>query len=330
MSFGQDLLKLAPSAAVGVGSDLIGSMIGAITQRRQAKKQFQYNQKLMEQQHAYELENMSELEKIQRQLALDSPLLKKRGLQQAGYSTADPDNQGAQIGAVSPSTSASAGFSMPTPPGSYGYSSSISNISNAQLVSSQARLNDIEAQYRAKKLGQEIELTKSKIKEINQTLQPRIEQIIMDINNKRKDLHLKDEQVNEIKARIANLAESTTSISIDNKYKDQLNESTLNRMFAETRKLMKEGDIKGIEAELAKVGILVNSNFLTQILAVLHQGTSTDLLNDLVSGLTGILGELPGAMAQVFTGMIQSMADTVTSVPKAVWEKIKSFIPGKD
>lgn len=74
MSFGQDLLKLAPSAAVGVGSDLIGSMIGSITQRRQAKKQFQYNQKLMEQQHAYELENMSELEKIQRQLALDSPL----------------------------------------------------------------------------------------------------------------------------------------------------------------------------------------------------------------------------------------------------------------
>lgn len=325
MSFGSDLLNLLPSATVGAGTSLIGSALGLLTAGRQAKKQYQFNTKLMQQQHGYELENMSELERIQRGLALDSALLRRQSLAKAGYNVADPEGTGTVAPSMSaPSTSASGGFSMPSAP-YVDMASGISSVANAQLTSSQARLNDIESEYRARKLGLENELLNSKIKEINQTIQPRVDQMLADIDVKRKDLRLKDEQIQEIRERVDNLAAATAGIRIDNRYKDSINQQTLDKMYAETKKLVAEGNIKGVEAELAKLGILVDSNWMTQLLAVLHTGSSDEILQDIVSGLGSIFAELPGALSQVVTGLIGSIADVVTSLPKSIWEKIKSF-----
>ena len=47
MSYGSDLLNLAPSATVQAGGSVLGSVIGAITAGRQAKKQYKYNQALI-------------------------------------------------------------------------------------------------------------------------------------------------------------------------------------------------------------------------------------------------------------------------------------------
>ena len=325
MSFGSDLMAELPGAVLGTASSGVGSIIGAISANRQAKKQFKYNSLLMAKQHDYELENMRQQELIQRALAKDAASLRRQSLEKAGYNAADPEGTGTVAPSVSsPSTSASGGFSMPSP-AYVDVPQGISSVANARLTSSQARLNEIDAEYRARQRGLENELLNSKIKEINQTIQPRVDQMLADIDVKRKDLRLKDEQIQEIRERVDNLAAATAGIRIDNRYKDQLNENTINKLYAETKKLIAEGNIKGIEAELAKVGILVNSNWMTQLLAVLHTGSSPELLNDLVSGLSGIFAELPGAMSQVFTGMIDSIAKTVVDLPKSVWEKIKSF-----
>lgn len=325
MSFGSDLMAGLPGAALGTASSAVGSLIGSISANRQAKKQFKYNSLLMAKQHDYELENMRQQELIQRALAKDAASLRRQSLEKAGYNAADPEGTGTVAPSVSaPSTSASGGFSMPSPP-YVDVSQGISSVANARLTSSQARLNEIDAEYRARQRGLENELLNSKIKEINQTIQPRVDQMLADIDVKRKDLRLKDEQIQEIRERVDNLAAATAGIRIDNRYKDQMNKNTIDNLYAQTRKLLAEGDIKGIEAELAKVGILVNSNWMTQLFAVLHTGSSPELLNDLVSGLSGIFAELPGAMSQVFTGMIDSIAKTVVDLPKSVWEKIKSY-----
>lgn len=325
MSFGSDLMAGLPESVLGTASTAAGSLIGAISANRQAKKQFKYNSLLMAKQHDYELENMRQQELIQRALAMDAVSLRRQSLEKAGYNAADPEGTGTVAPTVSsPSTSVSGGFSMPSP-AYVDVAQGISSVANARLTSSQARLNEIDAEYRARQRGLENELLNSKIKEINQTIQPRVDQMLADIDVKRKDLRLKDEQINEIRERVDNLAAATAGIRIDNRYKDQMNKNTIDNLYAQTKKLLAEGDIKGIEAELAKVGILVNSNWMTQLLAVLHTGSSPELLNDLVSGLSGIFAELPGAMAQVFTGMIDSIAGMVTSLPKSVWEKIKSY-----
>lgn len=327
MSYGSDLLNLAPSATVQAGGSILGSVIGAITAGKQAKKQYKYNQALMQQQHQYELENMSELERIQRGLAVDSSLLRRQALEKAGYNVADPEG----IGTVAPSmsgasTSASGGFSMPGAP-YIDMASGISAVSNAQLTSSQARLNDIEAQYRAKKLGLENALLEQKIKEIAKTLPERVNVLVSNWKLNQSQLDVNDAKIDEIRKHIDQVVSQTEGIRIDNKYKDQMNQNTIDKIHAEVVKLVHEGNIKGIEDRLAQVGILVNSNWLTQLMAAMHLGSGTEIMNDVVSTISGMIAEIPGAISQVLGSVIDAIAGSITNVPKNVWEKIKSKIP---
>ena len=324
-SFGEDFMNGMGAAALGAASNVLSGAMGQSFSALGAKKQWKYQQKQMEKLHEYEKENLSLMDQFQRNLARDSVSLRRQALEQAGYNVADPEGTGTTAPNISmPSSSATGSFSMPD---AYKLdaASSVSAIQNARLAASQARLNEIDADYRARQRGLENELLNSRIKEINMTIQPRVDQMLADIDVKRKDLKLKDEQIQEIRERVDNLAAATAGIRIDNRYKDEMNQNTINKLYAETRKLLAEGDIKGIEAQLAKVGILVDANWMTQLLAVLHTGSSPELLNDLVSGLSGIFAELPGAMSKVFTGMIDSIAEMVVKLPESIWEKIKSY-----
>lgn len=324
MSYGSDLLNLAPSATVQAGETILGSLIGSITAGRQAKKQYQYNQALMQQQHQYELENMSELERIQRGLAVDSSLLRRQALEKAGYNAADPEGTGTVAPTMSgASTSASGGFSMPGAP-YIDMASGISAVSNAQLTSSQARLNDIEAQYRAKKLGLENALLEQKIKEIAKTLPERVNVLVSNWKLNQSQLDLNDAKIDEIRKHIDQLVSQTEGIRIDNKYKDQMNQNTIDRIHAEVVKLVHEGNIKGIEDRLAQVGILVNSNWLTQMMAAMHLGSGTEIMNDIVNTISGMIAEIPGAISQVLGSVIDAIAGNIVDVPKNVWEKISA------
>ena len=327
MSYGSDLLNLAPSATVQAGGSILGSVIGAITAGRQAKKQYKYNQALMQQQHQYELENMSELERIQRGIAVDSSLLRRQALEKAGYNAADPEGTGTIAPTMSgASTSASGGFSMPGSP-YIDMASGISAVSNAQLTSSQARLNDIEAQYRAKKLGLENALLEQKIKEIAKTLPERVNVLVSNWKLNQSQLDVNDAKIDEIRKHIDQLVSQTEGIRIDNKYKDQMNQNTIDRIHAEVVKLVHEGNIKGIEDRLAQVGILVNSNWLTQMMAAMHLGSGTEIMNDIVNTISGMIAEIPGAISQVLGSVIDAIAGNIVDVPKNVWEKIKSKLP---
>ena len=112
----------------------INSMFQGIAQRRQYKNQ----KKLMKMAHEYELENLAEQDKYQRGLVRDAASMTKTGLENAGYSTADPNGTGVSPVSVSaPSTSAtgSAG-SFPIDAGSVGQG--ISALMSGQLASPQS------------------------------------------------------------------------------------------------------------------------------------------------------------------------------------------------
>lgn len=311
-------------AALGAGSSLFDFGLGQLGSALSAKRQWKYSQKQMNLAHEMEKKNLALQDKYQRQLAEDAASLRKSSLVKAGYSVADPEGTGTVNPTVSgPSTSAGSGFTLPGSDFSSSLAQNIFAIKNAQLTASQTRLNDIQSKYLAKKQEAEIEYTRSKTKEVLETLRPRIDNFIQDIELKKKDLHLKDEQIELLKSQVDNFVAQTEGISIDNKYKDELNSSRINEIDQHVALMIKEGKFKDIENELAQNGILINANWLTQLLAILHQGSGTSLLGDVTSTLSGMLGQLPGALGQVLVSLVNTISSIITEIPSKVINAIK-------
>lgn len=316
MSFGSDLLSLAPSAVVSGAGSLFGSALGQIGSAIGAKRQYKYNTKLMQQQHAYELENMSELERIQRGLAVDSSLLRRQALEKAGYNAADPEGTGTVAPSMTgASTSASGGFSVPGAP-YIDTASGISAVANAQLTSSQARLNDIEAKYRAKLLDSQIEYTNTKIEQIRETLQPTIDNLLQDLKNKRKQVDLNDQQIQEIGTHMEQLSALTAGIRIDNQYKDKLNSAQINKLEADAREAVLRGDFQLIQNELAKHGIIVGLDWIQQLILLGHYGTGDEVLSDFVTAILSMIGQLPGAVSSATGGVVNGIFEGLKNLGK--------------
>lgn len=273
----------------------INSMFQGIAQRRQYKNQ----KKLMKMAHEYELENLAKQDEYQRGLVTDAARMTKTGLENAGYSTADPNGTGVQPASISgPSTSAtgSAG-SFPIDSGSV--ASGISALMSGQLSASQARLNDIEAKYRAKKLEGEIGKLNVEIDTAKEKLPFIADTAKANIANLASSAHLNEKQLENISASIDKLKAETENIKIDNRYKPDLSTAQIDKLNAEVRKLSAEGKIKEVEAKLADYGILVGADWLTTVAAMASQGHSKELVSALSDMVSEIAGSLPGAVGSV-------------------------------
>lgn len=309
-----------------LGASSLNFNFGQMASAIDSKRSWKYTKKALELQHQYEQENLQSMSEYQKQLALEASSLRKESLKRAGYSTADPEGTGTVAPTVSmPSSSASGGISVPSHFNA-DYSQGISALANARLADSQTRLNEIESSYLAKKRGAEIENIRAKTKEVLDTLPTRIDNLIMDVNNKRKDLNLKDSQVKQFEESAKNLAQLTKGITIDNKYKDEINQKNIDQLTANIKKALAEGDLKRIEADLARDGILVGSNWLTQLVAIMHQGYGVGLLGDVTATITGMMAELPGAMGQIMTQFIESISEGISTLPEKLFDKLKGEI----
>ena len=263
----------------------INSMFQGIAQRRQYKNQ----KKLMKMAHEYELENLEKQDEYQRGLVTDAARMTKTGLENAGYSTADPNGTGVQPVSISgPSTSDSGSVA-----------SGISALMSGQLSASQARLNDIEAKYRAKKLegeigklNVEIDTAKEKLPFIADTAKANIAKLSA-------SAHLNEKQLDQISASIDKLKAETENITIDNRFKPDLSSAQIDKLNAEVRKLSAEGKIKEVEAKLADYGILIGADWLTTVAAMASQGHSKELVSALSDMISEIAGSLPGAVGSV-------------------------------
>lgn len=300
----------------GVASSAVSSLIDLGTSSLKAKQQYNFQKNLLAKQHDYELENLAAQDKYQRALAEDASLLRKSSLMQAGYSTADPEGTGTVAPSVSsPSTSASGSFSMPS--AGYAPGMSVSDLANAELLQSQADLNRIEAKYRANLLEGQIGKLNQEIDQIKQKLPLEVDQIKQNVDVLRSQKKLNDNEANKLLVDIDKISEQLKGIKIDNKYKADLNEWQVNKLKSEVFKLSQEGKFEEVKAELARVGIIVGADWMTQLAAVIHQGSAPELIENIKQLVKDLFSPLGSVGAPVVDSIIEGAADIGKGVKKA-------------
>lgn len=315
--------QVAPALATQTGSGFLSGLVNGFFQKRAQKRQFEYQQKLMDKEHQMELENLAAQDKYQRELVVDSNSMLKKSLQQAGYSTADPNGTGvtpAQISGPSTSVTGSAGsFPISATP-SFNYSDLVA----ASNVQSQTRLNDIESRYRARLLEGQIGEYNAKIDVMKSKLPAELDLLKQEFLNRRAELRLTDKQIDQLNSDIDRLKVLTEGIRIDNKYKDNLNDAQVRKISNEASLLAKEGRIKEVEALLADKGILVGADWFTQLAAISSRGGSEDIINSLVNLVERVSASLPSVASKLFGSISDNIMHGVLSgfdKFKELWNK---------
>lgn len=313
--------QVAPALATQTGSGFLSGLVNGFFQKRAQKRQFEYQQKLMDKEHQMELENLAAQDKYQRALVVDSNSMLKKSLQQAGYSTADPNGTGvtpAQVSGPSTSVTGSAGsFPISATP-----SFSYSDLVAASNVQSQTRLNDIESRYRARLLEGQIGDYNARIDVMKSKLPAEIDLLKQEYRNRQAELRLTDKQIQSLDAEIDKLKVSADGIRIDNKYKDDLNRATVDQVRNQADNLARDGRIKEVQALLADYGILVGADWLTQLAALSIKGHSSEI----IQSLSNLVESVSGSMPSVARTLFGSVSNTIVESAKSLKGKFKDFI----
>jgi len=303
---GFDPSSLLNNTAQGAATSLVSGAIGQGFSALSAARDWKYAKKLMARQHAYELENLAAQDKYQRQLAVDASSLRKRSLQNAGYSTADPEGTGTVAPTVSAPSSSASGMSISQTP-TFAPGMTVTDLANANLMNSQADLNKIEAQYRAKKLSGEVGLLNAQISEIKETLPEKVSNIKAQTEKLVADKKLSEEQANQVIEATKKITEEVGLLKIDKKYRADLNDWQVKKLQNEVRKLSAEGRFEEVKAELADYGIIVGADWMTQLAAVIHKGTAGALIDQIVDTVKQIFSKVgeygPGVIDSILNGI---------------------------
>lgn len=296
----------------GIGDGAISTLAGMVNSSYDAG----LSVGLMKANNRFEKLKMKRQDRYQRQLMEDSALIQKTALQKAGYNVADPNGTGVSVPTVS-----APGFSAPAASMPNGdFTRGVSDMASAELMKSQARLNDIEADYKAENLQSEIDKRNAETKNIMEQLPLILDSVREDIKVKQSQYKLNDKQVQELDSLIQKLGAETESISIDNRFKPGLLKNQIKQIKAETRKLIFEGDIKGVESYLAERGILVNSNMVTQLLSMVAMGSAPELVTGLTDQLGGLLSKLPELLSDVVTSLFEAATGMITRIPESMFK----------
>lgn len=297
---------------IGGASGLLGSVVTSITGAVTGKK-------AQKRAHKYEQENMALQDQYQRAMVTDSPSLLKQGLQNAGYSTADPEGTGTTAPNVSmPGTSATLGYPN-IPDFGQAIVQGISGLAQARNINSQTRINEIEEAYRARLLEGQIGEYNAKIQQIQDTLPLTVANIEADTAQKVASKTLTENQAKQVVEDTKRIVELTKGVSIDNEFKPDLNEREVKKLDKEIFLLAKEGKIKEVHAKLASMGILVGADNLTQLAAIVAQGKTPEIMDALASCVDQTLGKLPDLIGKLFTSLFDGLVDGVSSGVKGVF-----------
>ena len=177
----------AKSAGVAAVGPSVNGLFGAITMRRQYKNQ----KKLMALQNQYDIEAFNRENARQDWLMLNEDSLKRQSLENAGYSTADPNG----TGVTTPSVGNMDVPATPTAPllsGSPGtdFVNAFTAMRQSELIDSVKRKNEAEAN-KALAEGEGVRITNEYIRPRNDA---EIKQVLQDIELKKKQGKLSDVQ----------------------------------------------------------------------------------------------------------------------------------------
>lgn len=300
-------LTAMKQAGINTAQGVIGSGIQSL-----------FNLGLMRREHKYQKKMLALQDQYQRKMIQDQPGLIKAGLMQAGYSTADPAGTGTTAPTVSaPGSAASGQVGMPSIPG-IDLGVLEQNKAQARNLNSLARLNEIDAEWREKQNRSEVENMNAKTKEILDTLPQRIAILDQELQNKRAELHLNEEQAKKVSEETKLCIEQIAAIQIENKYRDKKEYYNAESAAEAFRKLAFEADVEGMKAYLSQYGIISGYNLIETIasLALSSDGEVLELIN---SNMQSVIKMLPDVVGQ----SVDSLFSTLFHVPKTILSKIR-------
>ena len=204
-----------------------------------------------------------------------------QGLKAAGLSPSDPTGNGysSSQSPMQQDSPSAPSATIPSIPGS-DFISAYAALKQAENISSVTRLNEIESNYRARKLEGEIAALNQEIDQKRETFPLIVSNLKQDIESKIASKMLTENQGLEALQRIENLKASLDGIKIDNRYNEKTLLTRISKESAELAGLLKDNRIKEAEAKLADLGIVLRpSTLLWHVLINLLLSTSHNIIS---------------------------------------------------
>lgn len=289
---------VAKSTAIGSGVSAASGLIGGIMSMIGSRRQYKNQKKLMAIQNNYDIAAFEREKEAQKELsqymAVNSNPWLKTSLQNAGYSTADPNGTGVQTAGVSAPSMDVPG----TPTAPYvDYAAPWQSISQSALAMAQiANLN-----ADTKKKGSENDIIQLDLQNYRDTYQERVNTIKSEYYNLTK-------QNKKLDSEIDNLAQATANIEVDTRFKEATFDANKEKLFNELSLLVKENKIKQIESKLADYGIILGASDIGTILSIAASNKGAEAAEMFGKFIGSVVGAIPRALGE----MLRALWDEAT------------------
>lgn len=306
-----DFLK---SGLVTGGLNAAGGIISTLVNQGFYRKNL--NAQVEKQKELYDYQNNINIQNL-----INEQSLKKLSLRRAGLSVADLSGDGTHL----------VGQSMPSSPNAQMPNLDLSHLGSSSvqgyLQSSQADINSIEADYRGKILQLQMEQTQQQIEVVKQKLPLELANLAKDIESKQANIDLTEEERKKVIETIHQLIEQTNGISIDNKFKNDRNKWEINKLKKEVFKLSQEGKYQEVVAQLANNGIIIGSDWVTQLAVLLENHKLAPFLQNIINSISDCFtSDLIDNSIDAFGTMLAGIIDRVVPDLAIKKELIKSLI----
>ena len=300
------------------GINAAGSVLSAMTNQAFYKKN-------LEREVNAQKDLLNYQNKINQNNLLVEQSLKKQSLRNAGLSTASMNGDGTQL----------VGQSIPSSPSAPMPNIDMSNLGSASvqgyLNATQANLNTIESTYRGQKLELDLKLMQQRFENIKTSFPVELENLKKTIEAKDSQIQVNDSEREKIFAVIDKLVAETNGISIDNKFKEEMNTWQINKFKVECYKLGVEGNYQALVNNLANHGILVNADWFTQLAMLVSNDKLAPFIEDIFKSLGGLFtsNSVGEALGNAATGIVKGLYNSIkgivskgTSAAKKAFNKI--------
>ena len=284
------LSDVATAGVSGAASSLAGGLMGLVAGRLNYK----YNKKLMAQQNAYNIaafnREMAGQKELSEYMAKNANLWQKMSLQNAGYSTADPNGSGVSAQSVSAPNQ-----DVPSMPNFTGFNGVAEGVlGGLDTALKAAQIKNINADTNKKTT--ENEQMKLELQNYRDTYDERVGRVRSEYYNLTKENKRLDAEIDRI-------GEVTRGLEIDNNFNAVTFDKRKEQLLNEVSLLMKENKIKEVEQKLAENGIVIGMNDIQSLVSVAEFGKTEHLVDVMGQLVADFCKELPVAIKAVFEGL---------------------------
>lgn len=300
--------EVGGAAAGSAAKGLIGSLFGFA----QAKQNWKFQKKQMALAQQYEKEAFDWETQRQDYLLQNTPSLTKQALQKAGYSAADPNGTGTQVAATPDMGAASPGNAQ------YMQMGEVENpitsylaLKQAELMGSQSNL----AQEQAEKTKTDADKARAEIKVMTESLPLQLNKYQAEIDNLVAQKELNEEQAAVARQEFTRITELIHGIQIDNEYKPGMYQSQIKQFQASADKMLEEKKYQEYVNGIAKFGIFLNTDSLTNFMSVVLQHPETAAA--LVDGFAAAIASASGATADLLKAVLLEPVEKIVNKVKS-------------